>query len=596
MSNKINFEFSGTYSLAQHFNQMSKDFKKAGSETKDMGEAIKKMAGSVTQAFGVKMSGAISTSLSLFQEMAKGGIWGAMSVAVGATVSFIVDKWNEAKEAARKFAEICSTNVVNAISKANESFRGVSAEVAKAKADMQDLQNVFNGRVAMDAKNKIHELHMQTLQAVADETSASGKKIIQAQADLEAANIDYAAKMRIASDNVATAQQREELADKKLAAAKEALANVQGNYITLMNNNASFFAKRNELQAQIAEVEQQYATNQIPLNESQARLKELRINLATLEEENSVILKLYNEATNGVKTARENVALAESESDAAVRGVTAANDALQIVTWQAAEKKQELTIKLDEAKAAQEAEITKQAELAQKRQEEIDAKTRESAIQSEIEGIKLRALELGVEANAAVEAYNLAISEGYELTTAYNIAQARLNSAVEARAEAEETASKNGEGKGGKGGGGSIDRKALVEAIAEGSAQGVGGTTVNTSVNAGEVGGGVDKSGEIITLGGLQREVRDDQREARNHADQIKQSSAAMRTYMEGKMSPEVAQKFAEKLSANGLTKNELDKMVSNALKTQLIGNHEMKQQFQNIKDMKNKLEKMGLK
>ena len=595
MSNKINFEFSGTYSLAQHFNQMSKDLKKAGSETKDMGEAIKKMAGSVTQAFGVKMSGAISTSLSLFQEMAKGGIWGAMSVAVGATVSFIVEKWNEAKEAARKFAEICSTNVVNAISKANESFRGVSAEVAKAKADMQDLQNVLNGGVAMDAKNKIHELHMQTLQAVADETSASGKKIIQAQADLEEANIDYAAKMRIASDNVATAQQREELADKKLAAAKEALANVQGNYITLMNNNAAFFAKRNEMQAQIAEVDQQYATNQIPLNESQARLKELRLNLATLEEENSVILKLYNEATNGVKTARENVALAESESDAAVRGVTAANDALQIVTWQAAEKKQELTIKLDEAKAAQEAEITKQAELAQKRQEEIDAKTRESAIQSEIEGIKLRALELGVEANAAVEAYNLAISEGYELTTAYNVAQARLNQAVEERAEAEETAAKDGGGKGGKGGG-SIDRKALVEAIAEGSAQGVGGTTVNTSVNAGEVGGGVDKSGEVITLGGLQREVRDDQREARNHADQIKQSSAAMRTYMEGKMSPEVAQKFAEKLSANGLTKNELDKMVSNALKTQLIGNHEMKQQFQNIKDMKNKLEKMGLK
>lgn len=595
MANRIDLEFGGNYNLRQSFQQLDNDLKKAGRSTKDMGEAMTKVAGSAAQAFGTKLPAAASTAMSIFSEMAKGGIWGAIAVAVGSAVTFIVDKWNEAKEAARKFAEICSTNVVNAISKANESFRGVSAEVAKAKADMQDLQNVFNGRVAMDAKNKIFELHMQTMQAVADETSASGKKIIQAQADLEAANIDYAAKIRMASDNVDAAQQREALADQKLAAAKEALANVQGNYITLMNNNAAFFAKRNELQAQIAEVEQQYATNQITLNESQARLKELRLNLATLEEENSVILKLYNEATNGVKTARENVALAETESDAAVRGVTAANDALQLVTWEAKEKQQELTIKLDEAKAAQDAEIAKQKELAQKRQEEIDAKTRESAIQSEIENIKLRALELGVEANAAVEAYNLAISEGYELTTAYNIAQARLNSAVEARAEAEETASQNGEGQGGKGGG-SIDRKALVEAIAEGSAQGVGSTTVNTSVNAGEVGGGVDKSGEVITLGGLQREVRDDQREARNHADQIKQSSQAMRTYMEGKMSPEVAQKFAEKLSANGLTKNELDKMVSNALKTQLIGNHEMKQQFQNIKDMKQKLEKMGLK
>ena len=201
-----------------------------------------------------------------------------------------------------------------------------------------------------------------------------------------------------------------------------------------------------------------------------------------------------------------------------------------------------------------------------------------------------------MEANAAVEAYNLAISEGYELTTAYNVAQARLNQAGEARAEAEETASKNGEGKGGKGGGGSIDHKELVEAIAEGSAQGVGGTTVNTSVNAGEVGGGVDKSGEVITLGGLQREVRDDQREARNHADQIKQSSAAMRTYLEGRMSPDVANKFAEKIMQLGLTRDELDTMVKNAINSQLIGAHEMKQQFQNINDMKQKLEKMGLK
>lgn len=594
MANKIDLEFSGQYTVGQSFQQLSNDLKKAGRDTKDMGEAMKKMAGSVSQAFGTELNGAVSQSLSIFQEMARGGIWGAMSAVVGATISFIVDKWNEAREAARKFAEICNNEVVAAISKTNESFRGVSAEVAKAKTDMQDLQNVFNGGVAQLANQQIHELHMQTLQAVADETSASGKKIIQAQAALEEANIDYAAKIRTASDNVEAAKQRETLADEKLNAAKNALADVQGRYTQLVNTNAKFFGQRNELQAQIAEVEQQYATNQLPFIEAQSRLQELRLKLSNLEEENAGIVKLYNEATNGLKTARENVANAERESDAAVRGVTAANDALQNVTWQAAEKKQELSIKLDEAKAAQDAEVTKQTELTQKRQEEIDAKTREAAIQQEIENIKLRALELGVQANEAVAAYNLAISEGYELTAAYNLAQARLNQAVEARAEAEETATKGGGD--GKGGAGGIDRKALVETIAEGSAQGVGGTTVNTSVNTGEVGGGVDKSGEIITLGGLQREVRDDQREARNHADQIKQSSAAMRAYMEGRMSPEVAQKFADKIAANGLTKTDLDKMVSNALKTQLIGNRDMREQFANIKDMKKKLEKMGLK
>lgn len=54
--------------------------------------------------------------------------------------------------------------------------------------------------------------------------------------------------------------------------------------------------------------------------------------------------------------------------------------------------------------------------------------------------------------------------------------------------------------------------------------------------------------------------MRDDQRKSRDHMDAINQSSAAMQAYLKGKMSPEVAAKFEEKMVKNGWTKQDFEK------------------------------------
>ena len=132
--------------------------------------------------------------------------------------------------------------------------------------------------------------------------------------------------------------------------------------------------------------------------------------------------------------------------------------------------------------------------------------------------------------------------------------------------------------------------------IAEGVKQGMSKVQVNTNVNTGGVGQGVDKSNEVITLGSLQKDVRDDQRKSRDHMDAINQSSAAMQAYLKGKMSPEVAAKFEEKMIKNGWTKQDFQKATENALKAQLLTHTQAVEQQKAIIEMKTMLEKLGLK
>ena len=74
-TSKIELEFGGKYSVGEKFAQLDKDVKGAGNNFKDMGGAAKSVASEIAGAFGGKLNTTISTSLSLFQEMAKGGIW-----------------------------------------------------------------------------------------------------------------------------------------------------------------------------------------------------------------------------------------------------------------------------------------------------------------------------------------------------------------------------------------------------------------------------------------------------------------------------------------------------------------------------------------
>ena len=216
------------------------------------------------------------------------------------------------------------------------------------------------------------------------------------------------------------------------------------------------------------------------------------------------------------------------------RAVTAATRHIETVKLENAASEKEAKAKRDAANAALEKETIAT-------QEQTRLKEQEAKQQLVIDKIKAYAAEKDIDYTAYVELATKALQEGYSAETAINIVRARYRQSLEDAAKANEeesSAAKNGKSVS------KTDRGDLISAIKEG----VGGTTVNTSVNTGELGDGVDKSNEVITLAGLQRDVRDEQRKARNRLDSVNQSSAAMQAYLKGQMSPEVAAKFQEKL------------------------------------------------
>lgn len=588
---KVKLEFTGKNSVSKVFGRVQKDLKEFGKAHHDVMASGQKMVAQLAGGFDGKLANSIRGVGGIMQGLFTGGIWGAVGALATQAIGFVVSKWNEAKEAAKKFAEICTNDVVNAIGATKQSFSGIATDIAMAKAEIEGLAAVANGGVASAAEAKVHQLHIETLQKITDEVSEAGKKVILAQEAMEAANINGAAKVEAANNALKAAQDKVNLAKEKVAAADTRIAELTKLQQNVLLDNNEVVTRRTQLLNNIANIEDLYASGMISSEEYESKIRNAKMKLAKYEEEHAPVVKQLTEVERSLTEAKAAQTAATAEQEAATRAVSMAEYAKGTAVTAAERANMDAAAALQAARVAQERDTAATEAKTAEEQKRLAAANLQSAVDSELENIKLKALELGVESNEAVRLYNMAIKDGYEVSTAYAIAQAELNRAVSERAESEKKAtesSKTGEGKGGS--------KDLVKDIAEGSAKGVGGTTVNTSVNTGEVGDGVDKADKVLTLSSLQREVRDDQRKVRDHNDKINQSSAAMKAYMTGKMSPEVAQKFADKIKQQGLTATELNKMVDKSLKTQLLSKSDLREQFKRIKSLDDRLKKMGLK
>lgn len=213
------------------------------------------------------------------------------------------------------------------------------------------------------------------------------------------------------------------------------------------------------------------------------------------------------------------MASSDIELTNANRAVTAANRHLEVVKNENAASEAEAKSKRDALNLAVQQELADEKVKSEQNQ-------RKAQIEDAIAKIKAEGIEKDRDYNQWLELARKALEEGYSEQTALNVVRARYKDAMEEAAKQQEEENKGG--KGGKDGKGST----TVDAIAEGVEKGLGNVSVNTSVNTGEVGDGVDKSKEIITVGKLQHDMRDEQRKQRTNADAIQQSSQAIKTYM----------------------------------------------------------------
>lgn len=537
-SNKIELDIGGKYSAGQMFKQLDSDVKAAGKSMKDMGQGAMTVANNIAGAMGEKVNGTLKSTIGIVGEMARGGIWGAMATAASAAISFVADKLKEARERAKElagaFAELMG-------GKYKDSFKAISDELNTTKQDMADatkeadnMLKALNGKVTENAKQNIARLHVEALQKMTDATTEAAKKAVEAQMAFTEQFLRGDAEMERANNELNAANTKRAAAQTKYNATEEALEATRAQQEKLESVYKTQIQRRKDLQENLNRMILESSLSEENAKKNADHMAWTRKKLAELEEQNKAVFEQRAAGEKQITELERELAVSDQELTNANRAVTAATRHIETVKLENAASEKEAKAKRDAANAALEKETIAT-------QEQTRLKEQEAKQQLVIDKIKAYAAEKDIDYAAYVELATKALQEGYSAETAINIVRARYRQSLEDAAKANEeesSAAKNGKSVSKTG------RGDLISAIKEG----VGGTTVNTSVNTGELGDGVDKSNEVITLAGLQRDVRDEQRKARNRLDSVNQSSAAMQAYLKGQMSPEVAAKFQEKL------------------------------------------------
>ena len=537
-SNKIELDIGGKYSAGQMFKQLDSDVKAAGKSMKDMGQGAMTVANNIAGAMGEKVNGTLKSTIGIVGEMARGGIWGAMATAASAAIGFVADKLKEARERAKElagaFAELMG-------GKYKDSFKAISDELNTTKQDMADatkeadnMLKALNGKVSENAKQNIARLHVEALQKMTDATTEAAKKAVEAQMAFTEQFLRGDAEMERANNELNAANTKRAAAQTKYNATEEALEATRAQQEKLESVYKTQIQRRKDLQENLNRMILESSLSEENAKKNADHMAWTRKKLAELEEQNKAVFEQRAAGEKQITELERELAVSDQELTNANRAVTAATRHIETVKLENAASEKEAKAKRDAANAALEKETIAT-------QEQTRLKEQEAKQQLVIDKIKAYAAEKDIDYTAYVELATKALQEGYSAETAINIVRARYRQSLEDAAKANEeesSAAKNGKSVSKTG------RGDLISAIKEG----VGGTTVNTSVNTGELGDGVDKSNEVITLAGLQRDVRDEQRKARNRLDSVNQSSAAMQAYLKGQMSPEVAAKFQEKL------------------------------------------------
>ena len=213
---KINIELGGKYTFGDTINKAQNDLKKFGGETKDAGSIATATLKGVADIAGNDVAKAINGLSGVISGLATGGLFGMVAAAAGTAFTFIKDQIEKAKEEAKNLAEAIKQSLVLGVDKIKESIKGIGVESDEGKKKIEEMIKVAQGAATSDAKIKVAELHVQTLQKITDDMSEVGKKSIQAQEAYEAAIIKWNAQITANADTQAFMRERQTQVDNSL--------------------------------------------------------------------------------------------------------------------------------------------------------------------------------------------------------------------------------------------------------------------------------------------------------------------------------------------------------------------------------------------
>lgn len=424
--------------------------------------------------------------------VAGGIVGGGIQLAIqgiSTAISFMRDKWEEAAEATRKYAEILKTNILAAMGDATASFAALRQEMAQADKEAQDILKVLNGDVAHEAAAKVYQLKVDAMNQITEEMTAEERGVIEALRDKQIAIVKAAAADEQAANAIDAYRTILDNAGKTKEASAARLAEAENGLADMTEQSREYLAKRKQIEDYIATQEERFAEGQINLHDILVARKESALALKNLEDENSATVKNLSDANTALANAKRDAAAADYAYTQAQNNLHAAvqkrDETLQAVTL--AEKEGALKV-----------------QDAQKK--DADAKEK------------------------LAEAEQKAADDWHEFLNGQVL---KLRNATEGLAEAEEKAAKELEG---SDIGGGNDKKKLAENVRVTNPKEIG-TSVGVGVNVNAMRGDIQKPKKLddatwnrfqnglanaADMARIQRFQEQDQRTAYNSLNRIK--------------------------------------------------------------------------
>lgn len=560
---KIQLEIGSSFPGKKQMTDAHDTVKKMQNSVRECSEVGKHALGQIASQLSGEFAPALRMGVGLLEEIARGGLWGVLAAAGNATFQFIINKCNEANEAAKLFAATLSERFSSGVSTVVERFKGLSDNINQAAADAKEMMAVLNGEIAGKAEAKIHQLHIETLQKLTDATSEAAKQVILADEALAAAKIRATATLEQAQNATQLAEQAVVDAQNRRAAAETALAEITAIRTQQEGDFSGWMEQRKALQQNIEMAEIAYSQKMISHGEYMDRRNHWVQELKTFEEKYAAEISAHTEILQREKETAAAVESAKIAEEAASRNVTLAKQKEESASLALERATLDGEAKVVEASRAQEAEIA----ASLKKADAEFKKAEQERISAEITRIcdthKVKAAEY-------IKLYGESVAAGLTHTEAYGQLQAKLNEELQKRAKAEEKAAKgaNSSIAGGANGGGTKGKPIYV--------------SLSTSI-----------SDEIGKTGG--KTWSETQKDARELNKQMRVDAFPLYKAMKGQM-PKEQQKQFEQYLMSKYTPDQVKRIWEYAQSAQLIDKNDRKQQTKYLEAMVECMKKQGLK
>lgn len=369
-----------------------------------MGNAATKVLGAVSAQLDGEVSAAIGGVTGLLQGLATGGLLGMIGEAAKFAIGFVADKFNEASEAARKFADTVAGSVSTAIDGLAARYGGAKKRIDEAKKSAEDAMKVFESGKALELSNKIYQIHTETLQNVTDDMSEKGKAAVLALEKLKIAQETQANQLDIQT------RRREELenavaaARDKMAAAENASAEANTRATQLYNSLYAVLYNKKTLDDQYNTVVAQLNAGNVSQLEAMQMLEKNTKLRAELDEKYGDQIRSYNEAQAKATALSDELNQARKEHEAALRGQKAAEDLMTVETNKTKATLCELGQAYEKAREAADLEAIKRKEQTEEEEKNGERRRKwRDRITNEVRASEEEYLELQKAANDAIE-------------------------------------------------------------------------------------------------------------------------------------------------------------------------------------------------